>query len=356
MRELANQLNDSRAEYLQAQSDGLLETLNQADTFFKSVKQTSDATIDSRILVQTGDLSYKKTTQLVLGDGATGIEVDDFVFRCIAYMRSAPSDDDGLLNQTQHSSSQRNRRRPTQRTADSDAEDEDESEDFAYDWSYLGSSACFPYNSRPCVSGFLLGPLSLQKRARIQSQRRARQPRANLADVMRPTQLTTEDIEASHETANLTQICDGISKLLRKVQADGQERVEAEVDDDMTEDEVLQIMQEHGVSDDGGVPLMHFCVNPKSFGQTVENLFYVSFLIKEGAAGINFDSTGLPTLHPHQPTAPQEAQVKGVTKNQAVFALDFQTWEDLVHTFGLTESLIPHRQEEEYDDGTIETT
>ena len=50
------------------------------------------------------------------------------------------------------------------------------------------------------------------------------------------------------------------------------------------------------VSDTGGVSLFDFVVNPRSFGQTVENLFYVSFLIKEGSFGIMNDSENLPTI------------------------------------------------------------
>jgi hypothetical protein len=37
-------------------------------------------------------------------------------------------------------------------------------------------------------------------------------------------------------------------------------------------------------------------VNPKLFGQIVENLFYVSFLMKDGLVGIEFDSDGIPSL------------------------------------------------------------
>ena len=259
----------------------------------------------------TADLSYKKTTQLALGDTSTGIDVDDFVGRVVAYMRNAPQEDeDGIGTssqaQSQAQSQQRHRNiRQTQR-ASSSSDDEDTVEDFALDWAYLGRTACFPHNSRPSLSGFLLGPLSLQKRARVQSQRRARQKRANLADAARPTQLTAEDLQQTAESGNLTQICDGIIKLLRRTQAKGQERVEREVDEaTMTEEEVQTVMERNGISDDGGLPLINFCVNPKSFGQTVENLFYVSFLIKEGVAGLNFDGRGLPTLRafsrfPHQ--------------------------------------------------------
>ena len=44
------------------------------------------------------------------------------------------------------------------------------------------------------------------------------------------------------------------------------------------------------------VLLFHFTVNPKSFGQTVENLFYTSFLMKDRLVGIEFDNDGIPSL------------------------------------------------------------
>lgn len=39
------------------------------------------------------------------------------------------------------------------------------------------------------------------------------------------------------------------------------------------------VKEKNGILDNRGVSLFHFTVNPKSFGQTVENLLYVSFLI-----------------------------------------------------------------------------
>jgi hypothetical protein len=33
-------------------------------------------------------------------------------------------------------------------------------------------------------------------------------------------------------------------------------------------------------------------------------------------------------------------------KHQAVFAIDFQTWEQLVDAYELTEPMIPHREED----------
>lgn len=44
----------------------------------------------------------------------------------------------------------------------------------------------------------------------------------------------------------------------------------------------------------GPLHLFEFFVNPESFGQSVENLFYFSFLIREGRARIDQDKNGQP--------------------------------------------------------------
>ena len=53
----------------------------------------------------------------------------------------------------------------------------------------------------------------------------------------------------------------------------------------------------------GPVNFFQLVINPDDYGQTVENIFYASFLIKDGTAGIQVDENGLitirksPTLH-----------------------------------------------------------
>lgn len=352
LRDIGKDLTDSRAEYLKADSDGLVRSLRDLNHVFPNVKQTSDAAIDSRILINISDLSHKKITDLTLGDSAAGVDVDDFVSQCITFMkrgqqetlqRGAPSPQLGAAG------TQTQRRRARQR----DEEDEDSGDPL--DWDYLGRNACFLHNSRPCLSGFLLGPLSVQKKVRQQTQRRARE-RANPADATRPQVLREEDVEAE-ESANLTEICRSIATLLGQVQTQGQEAVEARYDrgefESLSAEQRQALLRAHGIADNGLVPLFDFCVNPRSFGQTVENLFYVSFLVKEGSVGLDFDSRGLPTLGLSDDRSVAERQEAGV-RNQAVFTLDFDVWETIVAEFAITRSIIPHRDEEEYDDGTRE--
>ena len=349
IRELAKELNDSRGEYLQANSKGLVKTLEKADQYFKNVKQTSDATIDSRLLVNAADLSYKKTNEMALGDSSTGVDVDDFISKCISFMRQgvevahAAERADRSSSTPVATQAQRHRRR---RGLEDDEEDDDQ-----LDWAHLGRNACFLYNSRPCLSAFLLGPLSVQKKVRQQTQRRAREARANPADAVRPQELGDEDMERQ-ETANLTVICQEIGGLLERIQSRGEKSFEVEYNSlpDMPEAELHDLMRKHGIADDGQVPLFDFCVNPKSFGQTVENMFYVSFLIKEGTVGLSTDGRGLPTIG--KAGIKTVAERQEAPKNQGVFTLDFDLWEHIVESHGITKSWIPHRKEEEYDDGT----
>ncbi|KAI4166335.1 MAG: hypothetical protein LQ342_000225 [Letrouitia transgressa] len=362
IRDLSKELTDSRAEYLSAGSNGLINTLEKANRIFDSVKQTSDATLDSRLLVSTADLSAKRTTQLNLGDQAHGIEVDQFIGKCITYMRRGPANADG----TQASSVARRRRR----VGDSSDEEQagyDEGDEF--DWDYLGRSACCPHNRRPAVSGFLLGPLAVQTKVRKQTQRRERLQRRDPADAVRPEELKEQDLEKV-ENSNLTTLCKNIRELLAQKMNSAQAAVEEEVTDEMSDEELKRLMVRHGVADDGGMRFFPFVINPRSFGQTVENLFYVSFLIRDGVVSIGHDADMLPTLLPHSERAaaaerkrqdfadepgadasrPREAKViqaEGIQKHQAVFHLDFETWEDLIRTFEIKESVIPHRQSEE---------
>ncbi|KAJ5619326.1 nuclear protein [Penicillium lagena] len=45
------------------------------------------------------------------------------------------------------------------------------------------------------------------------------------------------------------------------------------------------------------------------------------------------------------PWLPSEAQRQGIKKQQAIFSLDFETWQELVAEFEIEECIIPHREE-----------
>lgn len=157
----------------------------------------------------------------------------------------------------------------------------------------MGIHACLPFNARPSVTGFLLGPLSVEKRARrVVVRKAALKPSAQES---RPEVLKSGDISRD-ENENLSTLCTQILARLRKVSIDLQAAVEAEADENMTDDEVQDLMTRYHVTPDGGVAYFPFVVNPQSFGQTIENMFYVRFLIRDGKIAVRESDDAMPYL------------------------------------------------------------
>lgn len=290
-RTLEKDLNNNRAEYLHADNEGLKQTLLDADEILNGVKQTGDATVDSRLIANAADLSLKKIEKLTLGDTDRRVDIDHFVAKCMTFMRqgqaSAPTPSSRAPASTQ------THRRSTQNGNNLDDDDDPEAGDML-DWSHLGAFACQQHNCRPPIPGFLLGPLSLEKRARRVIQRRAPNANRDLVETQ-PEILRPEDIERN-ENSSLTFLCARIMERLRQAAAEGMDACEAEAWEGITDEEVKQLMRKHGLNADGGMDLFRFVINPRSFGQTVENMFYVSFLIRDGKAAITVDEDGLPFL------------------------------------------------------------
>ena len=88
------------------------------------------------------------------------------------------------------------------------------------------------------------------------------------------------------------------------------------------------------------VPLYRFICNPQSFGQTVENLFHLAFLIKDDVAQVTVDKDDVWV------SACLEQDVADVPeKAQQIPYLNHQLWQDMINRYNLTpgQSMIPHR-------------
>jgi hypothetical protein len=263
--------------------------LRKNDSTFGKVRQTADATVDSRFLVTATDMANMKLQKSLHGSGGAGVDLDQFVSKCIYFMKSG-----GYRHGEEDA--------PTIAVA----EDEEDDTGVGLDWALFGRQACFPSNKRPPTSSFLLGPLSVQKKVRA-TQRRATQRRAPVGPATRPQEVREGDITQS-ENSNLTHLVKGIrSKLEAHLEA-AADAAGKEIDEliteygeeSITEEDEAAAFARHRVArtpdDEAAVHLFDFAINPFDFGQTVENLFYISFLVREGNAQIVKDKDGLPLL------------------------------------------------------------
>ncbi|KAI6250693.1 Non-structural maintenance of chromosome element 4 [Erysiphe necator] len=331
LRDLNKNLLENRSEYMNPGSSGLEDTITQANNLTRQVKQTTDATIDSHLLVTAADLTYKRTVAIVSGDTGQGIDLDDLISRCKIFMRQG--DDERATLHSQNERIARNR----------DEGDED-NEDEILNWGYLGRNACAQCITRPCLPGFLLGPLSTEKKPKRTIVRKTAFKINNLKE-SRPEVLREEDI-VREEDLNLSTMCQRITTQLEKVRGEAIAAAELETLDDMTDLEIEVLLDKYNLSREGGISLFNFVINPRSFGQSVENLFYVSFLIRDGKMAVSLDDRGIPYLElrdDEDSTRPDGLK----RKHQAVLALDMASWKQLIEIFKIHETIIPHREEQE---------
>jgi non-structural maintenance of chromosomes element 4 len=268
-----------------------IKRIKLADKLMGQVRQTSDAVLDAQFLKASSELSTKKLASEAFGAGSLGVDISKFVSKCASFMRSGGGPGDG--DDSPSASTQSRNRRARTEVPEQDDDDLDEGDPFA--WDVLGHRAAFLCNRRAAAPSFLLGPLAVEKKVR-NTQRAARSQRQNVEVALsRPEEIQANDLEVS-ESTNVSKICGTIYNRLNELLAKGEEGIEEEQDESMAEEEQKALFQKHHLSTNWEVPVWDFAINPASFAQTVENFFYLSFLIRDGRVQFGEDEESIPTL------------------------------------------------------------
>lgn len=85
----------------------------------------------------------------------------------------------------------------------------------------------------------------------------------------------------------------------------------------------------------------HFVLNPDSFSETIENIFFVSHLVKEKLVYVGLDREGLPVIKAIRKE--QSVSSSNSSSIPVAVTLDPEQWKSLIKTFGITKSMFPTR-------------
>ncbi|KAJ3177233.1 nuclear protein [Gaertneriomyces sp. JEL0708] len=267
----------------------LISTLHAANKLYRKVKTTQEATLDSRVLVMAADAGVRRVERMRVDGGIFGVE--DWLSR-VKKMLTVGS----TLSNTP----------PTTSTTRVNDDDDDET---ILDWYKLGTLATRVLKRAPTI-GFMLGPLALEHRPRTGTRRVARLHKDTTA-LQRPALLTHSDLSSRPETSSLVQT---IYTAL------------------------LSYTTTHPSTP---LPLFKFFINPQSFSQSVENMFYTSFLIRDGRAQVVVEEDGELVI---EPAAAVQDGDDAAGRRQCLMDLDMDVWRRLVEVYHIEESVIPTRQ------------
>ncbi|XP_003724485.1 EP300-interacting inhibitor of differentiation 3 [Strongylocentrotus purpuratus] len=297
-RELIAETKRESSELVRPDSDGLGNLLERSDELFGQVIKlpnrapTVEAVLDAQFLMAASSLGCQKAKKIHVDNK---FDPKDFVQKLISFMEC-------------------------RRLGIEDSEIEEEH------WATLGRGAAPAFRSA-CSFQFMLGTFE-------------REPPRKAAR-------KTKDANAEEQA--------GPAIVAKQLKSKDKDKTPTEVTSEEVEKMVAILHQVCKTRGDGTyVPISYFdlVINPESFSQTVENIFHLSFLLKDGHAKVYLDNDDLPVIVPCTPFN-EEQEHERVTKKQVLVSIDMDQWKELIEVFDINDPLIPTRPEPPHSNGNM---
>lgn len=281
---------------------GLNQTLDKAEELFKQIPvgECSEAVLDSRLINHCASLAVEQAKQV--HSRVISFESSAFAANLLDFLTS---DRVGRLAFVDEGS---DKELAAQGRSLSIRKHQ-------LDWMKLGHHCQKVFRRRAPTVDFMYGALATRKKKKAASQRRQALP---VGPKFEPEKLhSTEAYEeaTTKEVERIGQVL--VAELTRAADQSG-----------LTIEETR-------------ISYFDFVLHPTSFGQTIENIFHVSFLLNSGKAAISIEDDRLPYIH-LIPRA-RGADYDELSRNHFIISLDMKGWKELVTAFNVKEAAIPPR-------------
>ncbi|XP_059537778.1 EP300-interacting inhibitor of differentiation 3 [Myotis daubentonii] len=285
-RQLIYNVQQNREDIVNTASDSLTEALEEANVLFDGVSRTREAALDAQFLVLASDLGKEKAKQLNSDMSFFNqVAFCDFLFIFVG-LNWMEDDERDALNGC------------------------DDNIVLSF-WETVHKEAT-SWISQAETFHFLFGSFKSESSApKRRPGHHKKAPRVE-ENVDMPAKLRRLDLSSNHE---------GTEKEVERI---------------------LGLLQTYFRKyPDTPVSYFEFVIDPNSFSRTVENIFYVSFIIRDGFARIRLDQDRLPILEPiNVNQVGEENDPSSHGRKQGVISLSLQDWKNIVATFEISEAMI----------------
>ncbi|XP_010002297.1 PREDICTED: non-structural maintenance of chromosomes element 4 homolog A [Chaetura pelagica] len=291
--------SENREDMLSSKSNRLTEALEEANKLFSGVSRAREAALDAQFLVLASNLGKEKANEL--RSEMTAFDSVTFAEDLLTFMG---------LNRVEVEEN------------DSDAESNSGGYLPSNAWHKLGEEAEKYFRRAPSFH-YMLG--SFKSDPPVPRQRIERQKKSAGGEGKRAMPAQLKKMEESH-----------------------QEATEKEVE------RILGLLQTHFKNDpDTPISFFDLVIDPNSFARTVENIFHVSFIIRDGFARIKLDEDKLAIIEPSKDNERKADHRSAGARNQVVIALSHQEWKEIVETYEITEPMISPPNDRKEDEMEI---
>nr|CAB3264451.1 non-structural maintenance of chromosomes element 4 homolog A [Phallusia mammillata] len=273
-RRLIEETQQNKEDLVKPQNNGLIENIKKAHQLFQNVQGTREGALDSRFMSLAVSLGAQKTN--LLQTDLIAFQPDEFVQKLITMMEG--------------------------RVAADDPEDVTIPES---GWDTLGKMATLHFRSLVPALHPLLGTFDPNATPKPKTNR------------------NKQNDEAQGKTQ--------LPQHLTNFRVDQKEATPEEIE------RVLKIVR--GFYSDDPTPIDYFelVVNPDSYSHTIENLFHLSFLVKDGLVRVFLNDNGIPVVEPTADRSTKKNSNKTPQKacNQIMVSMSMDEWEQVIDAYQL---------------------